>query len=265
MNPTDEELLDEMIDKVVEVTPIERVVRHADTNDNYREPVDAEDTNNGSEVEVTSLPASSVFENQHETEGENDLVPLESVESIATIAKETSTDTSNTVNEKSYAQIQAEQEMKNITSSQEVVDVLQFRDVSQVETLPPLSEVAEFSSPNTLTTSPGTAYHTVLGGPETLNDIMTHEQALHPKPIPQNTQNDNPYISSTFGYTIPNAEYAASPVITVEEQNNFWVGFSLFVMVAIGGAVTYIFFFMPQVFEQASQAAFIVKDQLFGK
>ncbi len=220
MNPSDEEIT-EITDKKLEeietllepqAIPLERIVRHTDNNDHYREPVESDSVD-----EVTQPPLDVVLENT--SEGENKVLDEEQVSPLP--AFELSTEEASN---ESYAD-------------------------SPVVTAPLLSS--------------DTVYHTISGGPETLNDIIAHEQALHPQPLPQNSQNHNPYISS--GYTIPNPEYIGNQVITVEEQNNFWIGFFLFIMVIIGGGMTYVFFFMPEIFDQAFQAIGVIKDQLLKK
>lgn len=259
MNPSDDEEINEStarrseeIDGLLEpkAIPDERIVRHAERNDSYREAPTL--TNDEEIIQPPLEPTLDELEEKIKQAS-----PLEyTIESKEEESEDA--EVQQSPQESFPDEIITKQEQALLASLPTISqqDVLPAQEIDT--TVPPTqpikidSEVPESS----------TVYHTVSGGPETIHDLMAgkiqteqvagpHAEVIHPSG------------SSASGYSIPNPNYV-TPLQTVhEDQSNFGFMIPLVISATIAAALSYLYFFMPQTFDQMYDAILIIKDQIF--
>lgn len=282
MNQTDEDneakdvpMTPQEVDEILEPKeiPLERIVRHAEKNDSYREAPSL-----GNDEEIIQPPLESVEEeyksdisNQRNEVIQNgsskDQEPLESKETaqlkeLLQVKDATSVLTQGDVMKASVGTHLPEepiQEKESVSVSPET-----SLPSLNAETIPsPEVIIKTESSPIAQgQTEEPIIYHTVSGGPETIQDKMASK--LQKSQVESGI--NAPFIevhsneSSASGYTIPNPNYV-SPVQIQQAhgpQNSFGITIFLLIMTIIGGAVAYLYFFMPEMFDKIFDAIMIV-------
>lgn len=270
MNPSDDEVVKEEkgqtpeeIEDLLEpqAIPDERIVRHAETNDSYREAPSL-----GNDEEIVQPP----LEPEEETEPENEQI-VEEVPVVEELAEVEDIQAPLSDMAENIPVITQEEMMHPQISSvsnsetepviiQEVVEPVPPRIIPEPEVAPVLTQAtAPHSQVNT--TDGATQYHTVSGGPETIHDLMSgklHDAHSGDAPV----SSIHPTESSASGYTIPNPDYVSPPHVNAEEQSSFGSWFFLVILAIIGGAGTYLYFFMPETFDQLYDAVFVIFNSL---
>jgi hypothetical protein len=274
MNPTDEEVNEsatqskEEIEQLLEpqAIPDERIVRHAEKNDSYRESPDLEE-------EIIQPPLEKVEEviiNEalpiKEVVPEVETPPLEEASETAPVALEEGSPLplmsqhdivpeGGPYEEPSVEQSAPEPEVVPLVGNEEppvqmTVDTGTLPE-SISETIPTLE-------------AQSTVYHTVSGGPETLNDVASHTKKVEQsatQPNQEGSQTPN-YTNAASGYTIPDPKYVSATVPATNSQSSFGVilflGFILIIGIIVGGT----YFLFPDTFKQILSAVLVIKTQL---
>lgn len=285
MNPSDEEednndvpMTSREVDELLEPKeiPRERIVRHAETNDSYREAPSL-----GNDEEIIQPPLEeSVEENEVEESSSTgveqetqqtqpkDLEPQEEAESTQMEAEEIP-QVEDTVPITQDAILESSSISQVVTEPVEEKEILSPVQTSQTASAtPPVVVIQTESHPaQPVATGEPVVYHTVSGGPETIHDKMAEQ--LHKAQL-GSVGTNSPTIavhsneSSASGYTIPNPNYV-SPIQhqpEYEVDNNIGITTFLIVMAIVGGAGTYLYFFMPQTFDQIYDAVMIVFTEI---
>jgi hypothetical protein len=248
MNPTDEEEqksevtpTSEEIEELLEpkAIPEERITRHAERNDSYRESPTI-----GSDEEIIQPPLEpEVSEPVQPAEvyqpTESEIIPQEQSEEVVE-----HTDIS-TVGEHRITQdeilasapraeeqvIESNQQAEVTTSSFAEQKAVPLSDPMAVHVEPLVTQTVPEPPQQTPPQSPEGApvmYHTVSGGPETIHDKIAAQHKIDEVNAPPiNTV--HPLVTSASGYTIPNPNYI--PPLQPEHvtQSNFGMIFFLIV------------------------------------
>jgi hypothetical protein len=261
MNSSDEEVsINEGVQEINETgVAEERIVRHAEKNDSYRESPDLEEEIVQPPLEKAQKTTSAVEGQFSENELISPLPPFESTysdtEKIAPLPPMTQHDI------EPEGEIHNEAVNKEEVSESEPEMPLQQAKQQDQEQEQPQAPQEEVPAPQ----AEKVVYHTISGGPETLVDIAAHQPKVkQPIEIPD-------YRNAPSGYTIPNPDYVSSippvppaaPVVTT--SSNFGVIFFFIFILTLGGAIGYVYFVMPEIFNQAFSAMIVVKDQLLKK
>ncbi len=251
MNPSDDEEINEAqneqsvtqsseeIEELLEpkAIPDERIVRHAEKNDSYREAPTTDD-----DEEIIQPP-------------------LETTENIEENEK---------VAEEATQQTEPEPAMEEVSDIISEIapeikeEIFQEPPVPQVEAMPevvPQQEEIQIQPGLPATPPPGhVEYHTISGGPETINDtISEHSKVDRVGPPPVGMM----YANSTSGYTIPDPHYVPPDPRGAEIPGNFGMVLFLGTVAIIGAGVTYVYFYMPEVFDEFFSALVIIKNEMF--
>lgn len=296
MNPSDEEETSngvtakqeetqEAIEDLLEpkAIPDERIVRHAERNDSYREAPtignDEEIVQPPLELEVIEVKpkSTSLSANDSKSMEQEEVSPIQEIEEAQTsqvheeaITKEEGVQLltqdeilhSTDIPEASPVQVVGEERIPSIADIQPVVPTEAPIESAQV----PL--VTQTAPEPIVTESQGEApvvYHTVSGGPETIKEKMTeHFQAVQAA-NPPTIDTTHSVITTSSGYTIPNPNYAGSPQVIAETESNIGFIFFLIILALIGGVFAYVYFFMPEAFDKFYDAVIIVVSELFKK
>lgn len=275
MNQSDEEEVKEITDTRREeienllepqMIPDERIIRHAERNDSYRElptldkseeivqpPLDP--SSEDLEIEAESLLKNNdvdnleVFKNASSVDQGEIMPPTISYLSQIDIEP-------LKFNEQKISEV--EQEPQSMVS--DTVGVQQ-----QSETLPQFKRETQNQvqpQPKIESNQPVMLYHTVSGGPETINDIRSAEQKVNQTTGSPVTAPDYSGSSSS-GYTIPNPDYVPVAPPGQPKSNIRFIFLSLVIF-----SVTYLYFFVPETFTQVYNVFLFVKDwvsNLLGK
>lgn len=251
----DEEEIEELLEP--QAIPDERIVRHAERNDSYREAPTL--TN---DEEIIQLPL-----DPPEEETIPDVHPV--AQTHVVIEEEQEEVVESPLSESAPLITEVEmmsQEIPHISEVENIIPEVQDQEDKIAEPVPvPLETITspepQPQAPLPLSDQPHTEYHTVSGGPETIHDIMSHQlqatQAEHPP-----TDTTYPTIMSVSGYTIPNPNYVTPVHQDLKPASNLGFTFFLILMALIGGAFAYVYFFMPQTFDEVFAAVTIVFDEL---
>ena len=243
MNPSDDEQSKVVADQTSEeieallepqAIPNEHIVRHAEKNDSYRETpiVDAE--------EIVQPPLDPP---------EEDVV--EKVEPL--VVEEQGVDASLSITMSTP---------ENIPMSVNIKESLEVLPISQKDVQPEIvlgiygiaeEQVSQQPEP--------VVYHTVSGGPQTLDESVTYKQDV----IKDSSLEVGAYTNAASGYTIPDPHYAPPQPQLVEKTSNFGIMLFLIILTILGGALAYVYFFIPEVSDQFFSALVIIKDQILKK
>jgi hypothetical protein len=271
MNPSDEEdVKDDEVVEEAEATALpqvieeERVVRHAEKNDSYREAPDLEE-----EIIQPPLDPPEEVEVRVDPSKEDDIqikkdtpviggvipddIPVIS-EEIAPLARMSQHDIEPEIEPEgvSYEKTTTEETSPSPeVAPQTVQEIITEQVVKTSQALPQTTSSAE-----------PVVYHTISGGPETLNDAISHH-----KNIDQAVSGQPPttYTNAATGYTIPNPNYVPPTVPVPAPQSYFGIIFFFGFILMVGGALGYVYFVMPETFNQFISAVVVVKDQILKK
>ncbi len=296
MNPSDEEEtsngivanqveIEEPVEDLLEpkAIPDERIVRHAERNDSYRE---APTIGNDEEIvqpplepeviEVKPEPVSLSFDDS-KVVTPAEVSPVTEVEEtysapvIEEVVVKEETTPRLTQDEILYSADISEAAPVQVASVEHVPSVADIKPVAPTEAPVESAQiplVTQTAPEPTVTESQGEApvvYHTVSGGPETIKEKMTeHFQAVQAA-NPPTVDTTHPVITTSSGYTIPNPHYAGSPQVVAETESNIGFIFFLIILALIGGAFAYVYFFMPEAFDKFYDAVLVVVGELFKK
>ncbi len=268
MSTRDEEIEDEIIRE----EPEEEIERHSKPHDSYRELPSNDDV-----VDMVQPPLEPQIEELEEelattmkaagltSDGQNnepeELKPSEEVaapQEVVTDAPAEEQVVAQEVPPVLTQEIMLEETLPvvdGVRAQEEVTPVVAV-EPAITEQPPTQDKVQEPQAPSQIHTE----YHTVSGGPETIHELA----AAHRSPLqnaPLNTT-EYPSTAAASGYSIPNPNYPATAPTDLQTQSNFGSFFFLVVLAIIGGAITYVYFYMPQTFDQVFDALVIIKNQL---
>ena len=275
MNQSDEEEVKEItdirreeIENLLEpqMIPDERIIRHAERNDSYRElptldkseeivqpPLDP--SSEDLEIEAESLLKNNDVDN---LEVFNNVSSVDQGEIMPpTISYLSQIDIEPLkFNEQKISEVQQESQLivsDSVDVQQQLGELPQFERETQNQVQP---------QPKIESNQSATLYHTVSGGPETIHDVKLAEQKANQTTSSPVVASDYS-MSSTTGYTIPSPDYVAPP-LPQQSKSNIGLIFLLLVIFS----VTYLYFFVPETFTQAYEVFLFVKDwvsNLLGK
>jgi hypothetical protein len=241
MNPSDDEqskvVADQTSKEIEELLepqaiPDERIVRHAEKNDSYREAPTVD------EEEIVQLPLEppeeDVVEKGEPPVGEEQVVD-NNLSSTASTSENISTVTKETLDGLSISQKDIQPEIA--LGINEVVE----------------EQVSQQPEP--------VVYHTISGGPETFDETRSNKQDIPKDP----SLEVGAYTNAASGYTIPDPHYAPFQSQPVEYGGNFGMTLFLIILGMLGGVLAYVYFFIPEVSDQFFSALLIIKDQVFKK
>lgn len=270
MNPSDEEVIkgdDEVMDETEaieapQVIEEERIVRHAEKNDSYREAPDLEE-----EIVQPPLDPPEEVEMKGDLPKEDDIQIKEDVPVVTEVVPDTTPVISEEVTPlPRMSQHDIEPEIvpyeetitEEVSPSPEVTPQTVQEVVSEqvVEVPQATLQVAPVPSAEPV------VYHTISGGPETLNESISHH-----KNVDQAVSGQPPttYTNAATGYTIPNPNYVPPVTPVVAPQSYFGIIFFFGFILIVGGAIGYVYFVMPETFNQFISAVVVVKDQILKK
>lgn len=284
MNPTDEEVQNskgnptpEEIEALLEpkAIPEERITRHAERNDSYRESP----TTGNDEVIVQPPLEPEVLEPIHPVE------ELQSSESVTAPQAHTEEEVlhneipvevehritqdeilaSTPADEESVTDNQAHSEVMSAPVSEQKVVLASDFIVPPTEPLVTQTEPEPLKqeTPQAPDGAP-VAYHTVSGGPETIHDKMAAQHKVDEANAPP-VNTVHPLVTSASGYTIPNPNYIQPLQPERESQSNFGMVFFLILLALVGGSTTYLYFFMPELFDKIFDAVTVIFNELIKK
>lgn len=104
-------------------------------------------------------------------------------------------------------------------------------------------------------------YHTISGGPETLKEMKDRNA---PEVVEHMTSviNSTPAAEYTAsGYSVPQTNITAM----VPEEHTSSFGFTIFTFLIIMALGVYVYFLMPERFQQAATLFLSLKDSLFAR
>lgn len=274
MNQSDEEAKEitdirrEEIENLLEpqMIPDERIMRHAERNDSYRELPTLDKS------EVIVQPPLDPSSEDLEIEAES-LLRNKDVENLEVFKNVSSLDQDEimppTISYLSQIDIEPlrfqEQKISEVEQESQPV-VSDSLDVQkQSETLPQFErETQNQVQPQTKIESnqSTTLYHTVSGGPETINDVRSAELKITQTTDSPTTALDYSGASSS-GYTIPNPDYVPGAPPQQPKSN-----IKLMFLCLVIFSVAYLYFFVPETFTQVYNVFLFAKDwvsNLLGK
>ncbi len=283
MNPSDDEersgaavKTSEEIEELLEpqAIPDERIVRHAEKNDSYREAPTL--TNDEEIIQPPLEQLEEQIQTQYKKEVEQEVVVENSMsqEEIVleraipsdAVPQEVIPQDSPPTHLLSQADILQGIALPPYEESQQVVEEtkIETQSVPAVPAVPAVAEVPpavdQEAVPEAVLSQPP-VYHTLSGGPDTLqHDIAEHAKEVRPEP-PLGMK----YVNATSGYTIPDPNYISHNQPGMESSSNFFLVLLSGIIVIVGGTIAYLYLYVPETFKQASDAIVIIKDQIFKK
>lgn len=274
MNPSDDEVnegvsqSEEEIESLLEpqAIPDERIVRHAEKNDSYREAPDLEE-----EIVQSPLKKVSVIETLPVREGVTETetlhtedipeVALSNLEEVAPLPRMSQHDIDPEVIPQEEVVIE-----QTVLDPEIMPQTINEEPVVQMVTE---NEVASQSVSESVPTSQiqPVVYHTISGGPETLNDVASQHKKVE-QPVEQSNQSGSQtpnYANAPSGYVIPDPKYMPSTVPVANSQTSFGIVIFLGSVLIIGVAVGGVYFLLPETFNQILLSIIVIKDQLLKK
>jgi hypothetical protein len=260
---------DEIENEIVREEPEEEVERHTKPHDSYREATTTDDVE-----DMTQPPLEPQIEElEQELELTMKAVGLtpevdEAPEEVMEVGKVEDLPRVNDVDPSYGSNVVTQDEILAIKDPV-VTNVDIQAEVAHEEIVPEVINNQEVVLPEASTDlqQAGTpqqveegGYHTVSGGPETIHDKYV---------VGKNGTSSDPLNSSQYssaqaasGYSIPNQNYVAPQPMDLQTQSNFGSFFMLIILAIFGGAISYVYFYMPQTFDQIFDAMVIIKNQL---
>ncbi len=263
---------DEIEDEIVREEPEEEIERHTKPHDSYREAPTTDDVEDMIQPPLDP-PIEELEEELESTMKAVGITPevttvLEDPEEVEEVEKKEDIPQVNDV-DSSYGSNIVTQDDILALKDPVITNVDIQAEVVQEETVPVavnnsgivpsqvLEDQQQVVKPQQ---APEEGYHTVSGGPETIHDkyIGNHNSTSSDQVTPL------PYSSAhaSSGYSIPNQNYVAPQPMDLQTQSNFGSFFMLIVLAIFGGAISYVYFYMPQTFDQVFDAMVIIKNQL---
>ena len=270
MNPLDEEEIKENDEEIVETEAIEapvvieeeHIVRHAEKNDSYRE---APTLDNNEEIVQSPLDPSDEVEMKVDVPNEDNGQVKEDVLVMKEVIPDVVPVTTEEISPLPHmSQHDIEPEgvpHEEVTVEQKPSPEMMPQIVQEVVT----EQVAKApqASPQEVPVTPvePVVYHTISGGPETLNNTISH----HKNVDQVNSQPSTTYTNTTMGYTIPNPNYVPPVVPVTHPQSYFGIILFFGFILILSGALGYVYFVMPETFNQFFSAVVVIKDQILKK
>lgn len=262
---------DEIEDEIVREESEEEIERHTKPHDSYRELPTTDDVK-----DMTQPPLEPQIE-ELEEELKSTVQALKdntvSVESALTSAVKTEGVYANEPIQEEVVATPVDESIKaeTPTVSQEdiqpvaiiqpqTVDVYLPSQESKSDTPESIPQTEEIQSQVAQPEGKQAVYHTVSGGPETIHDKFVGSNASAPlstSATPQYTA-----AQAASGYSIPNPNYVQPVPMDLQTQSNFGSVFFLVLLSVVGGGISYVYFYMPQTFDQVFDAIIIVKNQI---
>jgi hypothetical protein len=263
---------DEIEDEIVREEPEEEIERHTKPHDSYRElpttndvedmtqpPLDPPIEELEEELESTMKAAGLTPEITTVPQVPEEVIEVGKVEGIPRVNDIDSSYGGNVVTQDEILAVK-DPVITNVDIQTEVVqEKIIPETANNLGTVPPQVLENQHQVVNPQQAS-GEEYHTVSGGPETIHDkyVGTKSSA----PVDPLTSPQYSSAQAASGYSIPNQNYVVPQPMDLQTQSNFGSFFMLIVLAIFGGGISYVYFYMPQTFDQVFDAMVIIKNQL---
>jgi hypothetical protein len=242
MNPTEDDNEEEVVENIAVEPKKEHVVRHTEPHDSYREsarPLSPQEIVQPPLDPPEDVYSSGADENNSIAQVVDISSPVEEIPTVSPVPVSSPVVTLNTgTSDDSATPVEVSEIFKDAPNSS--------------ATLPA----------QTLLTDEPVVYHTLSGGPETIKDKRTKDGFINPNitAITGHSNLGGEMVPGTSGYSVPQPGFVTSQ--PVQKQGSAGLIFLFLLILLLGGPAAYLYYFMPDTFNQAVAALMVIKNQL---